>query len=428
MLRLLRFRDFRLLWFGGLISVIGDWALIAALPYEVYQRTGSALATGAVFIAGVGPAILFGSTAGVLVDRYDRRRLMVWINVALALSLVPLLGVDILGLWVVYAVLIVGNILEQGFIPAQVAMLPKLVSEEHLVAANSLGSLSRNLARLVGPAIGGLAIAFGGLLTVIVVDIASYVIAAVLIARIAPGASFRADRPSEEDPIAAQASALRRLFLEWREGMALIARKPMLRAMFVFAGMTAIGEGFLAAMMVPWLTDILHGDQVAWAAILSAQAVGGLIGALVVGRYLHSVPPALLLGVGTLIFAVIDLAIFTYPLILPIVAPAVIGMVIVGVPISAMNVGSTTLQQSLTTDSHRGRIVGSFQALWALGMVSGTIVAGVLGPAIGIIPMMALDSVIYFAGGLLIIYAAARVNVLRRQPLATSAALETDPA
>jgi MFS family permease len=428
LLRLLRFRDFRLLWFGGLISMIGDWALIAALPYEVYQRTGSALATGAVFIAGVGPAIIFGSTAGVFADRYDRRRLMVWINVALALSLVPLLGVDILGLWVVYAVLVVGNILEQGFIPAEVAMLPKLVSEEHLVAANSLSSLNRNLARLLGPAIGGIAIAFGGLLTVIVVDIASYVIAAVLIARIAPGASFRADRSADEDPLAAQASAVLKLFREWREGMGLIARKPMLRAMFIFAGMTAIGEGFLGAMMVPWLTDILHGDQVAWAAILSAQAVGGLIGALVVGRYLHSVPPAMLLGVGTLIFALVDLAIFTYPLLLPIVAPAIIGMVIVGVPIAAMNVGTTTLQQSLTTDSHRGRIVGSFQALWALGMVSGTIVAGVLGPTIGLIPMMALDSVLYFAGGLLILYTASRVNALRRQPVPATAPLETDPA
>lgn len=427
MLRLLRFRDFRLLWFGGLISMIGDWALIAALPYEVYQRTGSALATGAVFIAGVGPAIIFGSTAGVFVDRYDRRKLMIWINVALAVSLVPLLGVDLLGIWVIYAVLLVGNILEQAFIPAEVAMLPKLVAEEHLVSANSLSTLNRNLARLLGPAIGGLAIAFGGLLTVIVVDIASYVIAAVLIARIAPGASFRAERPasaSDDAPV----SALRRLFHEWREGAVLIASKPMLRAMFAFAGLTAIGEGFLAAMMVPWLTDILHGDQVAWAAILSAQAVGGLIGALFVGRFLHRVPPALLLGVGTLVFSLIDLAIFTYPLILPIVAPAVIGMVIVGIPISAMGVGTTTLQQSLTTDSHRGRVVGSFQALWALGMVSGTIVAGFLGPVIGLIPMMALDSVLYFAGGLLILYTASRVNVLRRVPPPAAAALETDPA
>jgi predicted MFS family arabinose efflux permease len=409
--------------------MIGDWALIAALPYEVYQRTGSALATGAVFVAGVAPAILFGSAAGVFVARYDRRRLMIWINVALAISLVPLFGVDVVGIWVIYAVLFVGNILEQAFIPAEVAMLPTLVGKEDLVAANSLSSLNRNLARLLGPAIGGAAIAFGGLTFVIVVDIASYVIAAVLIASIAPGASFRAAQVAADvvgDAVAIPASALRRLATEWRSGIRVITSQPMLRAMFVFAGMTAIGEGFLVALLVPWLTDILHGDELAWAAILSAQAVGGLIGALFVGRYLNKVAPAVLLGVGTLIFAVIDLAIFTYPLVLPIVLPAIIGMVIVGIPISAMGVGTTTLQQGLTTDSHRGRVVGTFQALWALGMVTGTLIAGVLSPTLGIIPMMALDSVIYFAGGVLILYTAGRVA--RRGETSGLAAPEGDPA
>ncbi len=432
MINVLRQRDFRLLWFGGLISMIGDWALVAALPYEVYQRTGSALATGAVFIAAVGPAIIFGSAAGVIVDRYDRRRLMIIINVAMAIGLVPLLGVELLGLWVVYAVLIVNNILEQAFIPAEVAMLPRLVAEEHLVSANSLSSLNRNLARLIGPAIGGVAIALGGLMFVVVVDIASYVIAALLIARIAPAASFRAEQAAGAvtDAIGAAveipASALRRLASEWRDGIRVITGKPMLRAMFIYAGMTAIGEGFLVALMVPWLTDILHGDEIAWAAILSAQAVGGLIGAVIVGRFLNKVSPALLLGVGTLIFSLIDLAIFTYPLILPIVLPAVIGMVIVGIPISAMGVGTTTLQQNLTTDSHRGRVVGTFQALWALGMVGGTIFAGFLSPYFGIIPLMAFDSVLYFTGGLLILFTASRVAARTRST--NVATPEGDPA
>jgi MFS family permease len=89
-----------------------------------------------------------------------------------------------------------------------------------------------------------------------------------------------------------------------------------------------------------------------------------------------------------------------------------------------MGVGTTTLQQSLTTDSHRGRVVGSFQALWALGMVLGTIVAGLLSPHIGIIPMMALDSVIYFAGGLLILWTASRISARERADAAPEARLE----
>src|SRR3954454_3146630 len=113
MLRLLRTRDFSLLWTAGLISMMGDWALVAALPFEIYRRTGSTLATAAVLIAGIGPQIIFGSAAGVFVDRWDRKRLIVWVNVALALALLPLFAVDQLGLWLAYVVLVVMNVLEQ---------------------------------------------------------------------------------------------------------------------------------------------------------------------------------------------------------------------------------------------------------------------------------------------------------------------------
>ncbi len=188
MLNLLRNRNFSLLWLGGLISLMGDWALVVALPFEVYQRTGSTLATAGILLASLLPAVLFGSAAGVFVDRWDRRRLMIVVNVALAIALLPLLAVDALGIWIVYAVLVVAKLLEQLFVPAEVALLPQLVGEDHLVPANSMSSLNRNLARLVGPVVGGAVVAFGGLTAVVVVDAASFLVAAVLIALISPAA------------------------------------------------------------------------------------------------------------------------------------------------------------------------------------------------------------------------------------------------
>jgi MFS family permease len=119
------------------------------------------------------------------------------------------------------------------------------------------------------------------------------------------------------------------------------------------------------------------------------------------------------MGVGTLIFAVIDLVMFTYPLVMPIILPALILMVVVGIPISAMGVGNTTLQQTLTTDSHRGRVVGLFGTLMAFGMVTGTIVAGVFGDTIGIIPFMAADPILYAIGGLTVLYATRRTRETR---------------
>ena len=181
MIRLLRNRNFSLLWLGGLISMIGDWALVVALPFEVYQRTGSTLATAGILLASLVPGFLFGSVAGVFVDRWNRRKLMVGVNVGLAVVLLPLLTVDLIGIWIVYVVLVAAKLLEQLFVPAEVALLPRLVGEDQLVAANSMSSLNRNLARLIGPVVGGAVVAFGGLTAVVVVDAATFLAAAVLI-------------------------------------------------------------------------------------------------------------------------------------------------------------------------------------------------------------------------------------------------------
>src|SRR5262245_15580007 len=103
MIALLRQRNFALLWFGGLISMMGDWMLWIALPIYVYQLSGSALATSVALICRILPRLLLGSMAGVFVDRWDRRRTMVITNLLLAVGLLPLLLVQsVEWLWLVY--------------------------------------------------------------------------------------------------------------------------------------------------------------------------------------------------------------------------------------------------------------------------------------------------------------------------------------
>ncbi len=82
MLAILRQRNFALLWFGGLVSMVGDWVLITALPFYIYAQTGSTLAAGAILIASTVPSLLFSSISGVFVDRWDRRRIMIVANLA----------------------------------------------------------------------------------------------------------------------------------------------------------------------------------------------------------------------------------------------------------------------------------------------------------------------------------------------------------
>src|SRR5919199_1525059 len=143
MFALLRQRNFSCIWIGGLISLAGDWMLLTALPVYVYQSTGSTLATGAMLAARVVPRILLGSVAGVFVDRWDRRRTLVVANLLLAFGLLPLLAVDAVDrLWIVYLVAFAQATTAQFVLPAEGALLPRLLPESELVPANAMTALS----------------------------------------------------------------------------------------------------------------------------------------------------------------------------------------------------------------------------------------------------------------------------------------------
>jgi len=191
---LLRQRNFGLLWFGGLVSFTGDWILFTGLPLFVFDLTGSTLSTAGVFAASMLPRIVWGSLAGVLVDRWDRRRTLVATNLVQAVGLLPLLLVDSHGrLWIVYAVAFFQASLEELATPAEGALLPRLVPEAELVTANALNSLNNNLARLTGPVIAGFTIVAAGLQGIAVLDAVSFLTAAGLIAaiRVTPAPASR---------------------------------------------------------------------------------------------------------------------------------------------------------------------------------------------------------------------------------------------
>src|SRR5436190_2860863 len=202
MLNLLRQRNFGLLWFGGLISYTGTWITIVALPIYIYTLTGSYLATGAMWMSFMLPSVVFGSVAGVYVDRWDRRLTMVVSNLlTVPLMLVLLVVKSPDQVWIVYVATLLKSTVGTFMSPAEDALLPKLVGEEHLTTANALNTLNNNLARLVGPAIGGAVFAAFGFAACVTLDAASFAIAAILIALLrAPRSVLRAEvvEPVEE--------------------------------------------------------------------------------------------------------------------------------------------------------------------------------------------------------------------------------------
>src|SRR5215207_8565496 len=186
MLAVLRQRNFALLWAGGLISMLGDWLLFIALPFYIYDLTGSTLATGAMFIAETLPILLFGSIGGVFADRWDRKKTMIVADLLRAGLLLLLLVVrSPEWLWAIYLVVFVQSSVGQFFNPAKGALIPQLVDESQLMPANSLNSLGVELTRLIGAPLGGALMALMGLESVVVVDCVSFVVSALLIGLIA---------------------------------------------------------------------------------------------------------------------------------------------------------------------------------------------------------------------------------------------------
>ncbi|MDP9369847.1 MAG: MFS transporter, partial [Chloroflexota bacterium] len=241
MLTVLRQRDFSLLWFAGLISLTGDWMLVVALPVTVYELTGSALATGGILISNKLAALVLGSVAGVFVDRWDRQRTMVVANLVRSPILLLLVAVDSAErVWIVYVVAAALSAVGQFFRPAENALLPRLVGEEHLVPANALNALNDNLGRLVGPALGDLVAAWAGLGGVVAADVASYLIAAGMIAAITT--TTRPERTPLPDA-AAVTDTWAAVWREWLAGLRLIRDHPALRVVFGVFAIASLGEG-----------------------------------------------------------------------------------------------------------------------------------------------------------------------------------------
>lgn len=424
MLATFRQRNFTLLWLGGLISLAGDWMLNIALPVYVYTVTRSALATSLMAIAAFLPQPLLGSLAGVYVDRWSRKRTVAICNLLMMLGLLPLLLVHgPASLWIIYPVLLGESVLAQFFRAAQSALLPTLVGEDLRVPANALSGLSLHLARLAGPALGGIVVGLVGLRGVVVADAVSFGIAALLIALIRVPLPAGAAAPGTADT--PTTPSLRR---ELVEGLALVRRERVLATIFLMSVAMGVGEGIFGVLLVVFVVRVLRGGALQLGWTMSAQAVGGLLGGLVIGGLGRRVRPARLLGWACVIFGCVDLLIVDMPALLPLAGPlaarlpVVLGIapveaiilglfVLVGVPGAGIQAALMTLIQSAAPNQLMGRVMGLLMALMALMILVGMGIAGGFGDQVGPVPLLNVQGSAYVLAGLL---ALARLRGARR--------------
>ena len=398
-------RDLRLLLAANVVSLCGDWVLGIGIAYAVYDLTGSTLASAGSLLAAFLPQVLVGPVAGVLVDRWDRRRTMIVANLAMAVAVLPLVLVtDAERVWLLYPLLVLQTVVEVFFAPAEQAFLPRLVPDDELVTANALNGQVGNVARLVGSGLGGVAAAAGGIPAVALLDAVTFVVAAALLARIRTSGRVDEVTPEGDEAVTAVERRWQRFRADLAAGARVVRGSRVLVVIVVFSVITSMGEGVMGTLFAPFVNDVLGGSGQAYGLISGSQAVGGIVGGLVAASIGHRFSPVVLLGAGAVAFGAVDLAIFLYPLALGEEWwPAVVGMVLVGFPGALTMAGYTTLFQRATGDASRGRAFSLVALARTLAVLVGTTVAGFLGDRVGILPVLAYQGVGYVVAGALVL-------------------------
>ncbi len=395
MWEVLRQRDFSLLLIGQVISAIGDWVRITALPFYAYELTGSATITGTLFVTQLLPGLFLSSLAGVFVDRWNRKSTLIVCDILRAV-LVPffLLARSADTVWILYVVAFLSALVSLFFVPAKFSLIPLLVGKRQLGAANSLDALSDNIARLIGPLVGGGLLGVVGLSGVVVLDSASFLVSALFL-------SFMGGRTAPVPAVeGAPADVSRRRGTgwgsEWIEGLRLLSRNRRVLWLFLVQGISTFGDSILTALLVVFVKDGLKVGAAEFGWLLTARGLGGMLGGFVIGHTSSNVRAARLVGLGLLSLGLIFLVIVNVPSFwLTLVL-----LVIVGLPAMAWLVGAQILLQTSTTDEYRGRVFGAYTTVISLTMLAGMGLGSTLADVTGATVMLNVAACLYLVAAI----------------------------
>jgi MFS family permease len=359
----LRIPDFRLLWGGGLISSLGSWLLVLAVPAHILAATGSLRDTGLALTAQYLPRLALGPVAGAVADGWDRRRLMIGANLFCAGAVaVMLLGTAPGRYCVLYAALIAENAGTVLSAPALEARTPAIVGTGPMLSsANSLTSASSGIVRLVGGPLGGVLLAVCGIRWLICADAFSYLLAAT--------ATFMTSRSGGRHPD--RTAVVSAVAGDLIEGAQVLCGQPVARALLPVTAIFLMANASLSAVLIPFGIQRLGGSEHT-GLLLSCLGAGFLLGAPVIRAFLDRAQPRNLLtatltataGAYFLLFASTSAA-----TALP--AAAAVGMS----GSMSLVIQRTTLQRVIP-----GAALGRVSAVFLTAEAAATLVGSVAGP------------------------------------------------
>jgi MFS family permease len=357
-------RDFRLLWFGELVSHTGRMITLVALPYQVYEVTRSALAVGLIGLVQFVPLVLFSLVGGAIADAVDRRRLLLASQAGSMAASILLVGgavVDRPPLWFLYLAAALASASSAFDAPARSASIPNLVPKDRLASAIALNQLLFQVNDVAGPAIGGLIIARFGLIWAYAIDAVTFLaaIAALLAMRPMPPVREGASPP---------------VFRAVREGFAYLKGRRVLLSTFL-VDLNAMIFGMPRALFPVLAREAFGVGPAGLGLLYAAPAAGALLGALFTGwvRHVRHQGRAVLWAVALWGAAIIGFGFSTGTFWLALVFLAVAG----GADVISAIFRSTILQSSVP-DSLRGRLSSIHIMVVVGGPRLGDVEAGVV--------------------------------------------------
>jgi predicted MFS family arabinose efflux permease len=391
------YRDFRIMWIGACTSSIGTWMQKLAQSWLVYDISGSAFYLGLDAFLGEVPIILFSLVGGAFADRTSRRKLLIIsqvIQMTCAFLLAILVFFGLSQIWPILAFSFVVGIAQSFGGPAYSALVPTLVKPEDLPNAIALNSIQFNLARVIGPVLGGLALRHLGATWCFGLNGLSYVAVIITLTMI----RVRFTPPAIGQSVIASI----------KQGFNFIwHRESMVTLIFLAFSMTVVGFPMIAFLPV-FARTVFHAGPEAYTALLASSGLGSVAGALIVAAMGKNKN----LGKAALVMLIAFGASMTSFALSTNLILSCFFLFLSGAAMIAVFAMVTSLVQLITTDSMRGRVMSVYNVAFRGGMPIGSIIIGSIIEGLGAPPVVAFNGALLFLLGMWFLFVHRKVAAL----------------
>ncbi|MBC7360962.1 MAG: MFS transporter [Candidatus Aminicenantes bacterium] len=359
----LKYPNYRLWFWGQLISVFGSWMQMTAQAFLVYEITQSPAYLGYVGFAAGLPTWLFMLYGGVVADRIPRRRILIITQstlMILAFILAALVFLHLVKPWHIIILAFAGGIVNAFDAPARQAFVMEMIEPDALTNAIALNSAMFNTAQALGPAAGGIIYAAMGPAWCFTINGISFIAVIVALALM----KLKPFKPRETDNSLVQ---------DLKEGISYVLNHPTIRILVLTVAITTLfGRAFIT-LLPAWAVQILHGDARTNGFLQTASGLGALVGALFIASFSQHLSRGKLLTIGTFLFPV-SIILFALSRFLPL---SLLLLFFSGIAIIMIFNLCNALVQIHTPEAIRGRVMSiysfvffgfmPFAALWIGG-------------------------------------------------------------